>query len=36
MVYNAIENGDFKFKDVADLLRGKEDVGIKVRVIRLW
>ncbi|WJX75824.1 non-specific serine/threonine protein kinase [Trifolium repens] len=31
-----MEKGDSKFEDVADLLPGKENVRIKVRVVRLW
>jgi hypothetical protein len=36
IVYNAMEKGDSKFEDVADLLPGNENVRIKVRVVRLW
>jgi hypothetical protein len=36
MVYNEKEKVDSKYEGVAEILPGKENVRIKVRVIRLW
>jgi hypothetical protein len=36
MVYNEKEKVDSKCEGVAEILPGKENVRIKVRVIRLW
>jgi hypothetical protein len=36
MAYNEKEKVDSKFDDVTDILPNKENVSIKVRVIRLW
>jgi hypothetical protein len=36
MVCNEKWKVDAKFDDVADILPGKENVHIKVRVLRLW
>jgi hypothetical protein len=36
MAYNEKEKVDSKFDDVTDILPDKENVSIKVRVIRLW
>jgi hypothetical protein len=36
MVFNPADKVESKFDDVADILPGKENVRIKVRVIRMW
>jgi hypothetical protein len=36
MAYNGKEKVDSKFDDVTDILPDKENVRIKVKVIRLW
>jgi hypothetical protein len=36
MVYNEQVSVDSKFADVAEILAGKEDAAIRVRVVRMW
>jgi hypothetical protein len=36
MVFNEQSSVDSKCVDVADILPGKEDSSIKVRVVRMW
>jgi hypothetical protein len=36
MVYNEQLNVDEKCLDVAEILPGKEDANIKVRIVRMW
>jgi hypothetical protein len=36
MVYNEQVSVDSKFADVAEILPGKEDAAIRVRVVRMW
>jgi hypothetical protein len=36
MVYNESAKVDSKFSDVADIAPGKDNLRIKVRVIRMW
>jgi hypothetical protein len=36
MVHNEKGKVDIKFDDVADILPGKENICINVRVLRLW
>jgi hypothetical protein len=36
MVFNEQSSVDSKCVDVADILPGKEDASIRVRVVRMW
>jgi predicted transport protein len=36
MVYNEHSDSDGKFDDISEIIHGKENIHLKVRVVRVW